>query len=327
MFKYRLGGGIRFVTAKLLKQDISRGPLSGPLGDFPQPESQYIYTEQYPAERPKVAKEHDRGAPRLNINPDNGETLCIACNLCALACPENLIVVTSERNERPSEGATAFTTTPPAACSVVCEDACPVDALELTQDFELATYTREGQICNPQMLRRRAQTHPIQMPDSALLLYFRRDGAGGAVFTITCRNAVHSAISLIVSLLGVAGIYLIQQAEFLFAVQIVLYVGGIMVLFLFRNHAGESGQGGQRAPVQPPVAGGPVAAAPVAAEIGYFLYKGGPDAIKSRGGGRGLNRAPGPWQYRSDSGIAVFAISCCRSKLLPSCCWWRSSAR
>ena len=42
-----------------------------------------IYTEQYPAQRPKVA-ERFRGAPRLNINPETGETLCIACNLCAL---------------------------------------------------------------------------------------------------------------------------------------------------------------------------------------------------------------------------------------------------
>ena len=56
---------------------------------------------------------------------------------------------------------------------------------------------------------------------------------GGAVLTITRRNAVHSAIWLIVSLLGVAGLYLMQQAEFLFATQIILYIGGIMVLFLF----------------------------------------------------------------------------------------------
>ena len=55
----------------------------------------------------------------------------------------------------------------------------------------------------------------------------------GAVLTITCKNAVHSAIALICSLLGVAGLYLLQQAEFLFAVQIILYVGGIMLLFLF----------------------------------------------------------------------------------------------
>ncbi|MSV28842.1 MAG: NADH-quinone oxidoreductase subunit J [Bryobacterales bacterium] len=56
---------------------------------------------------------------------------------------------------------------------------------------------------------------------------------GGAILTVTRRSAVHSAISLIVSLLGVAGLYLLQKAEFLFAVQIVLYIGGIMVLFLF----------------------------------------------------------------------------------------------
>src|SRR5450759_4442763 len=55
----------------------------------------------------------------------------------------------------------------------------------------------------------------------------------GAILTITRRSAVHSAISLIVSLAGVAGLFLLQKAEFLFAVQIVLYVGGIMVLFLF----------------------------------------------------------------------------------------------
>jgi NADH-quinone oxidoreductase subunit J len=56
---------------------------------------------------------------------------------------------------------------------------------------------------------------------------------GGGIFTIICRSAVQSAISLIVSLMGVAGLYLMQHAEFLFAVQIVLYIGGIMVLFLF----------------------------------------------------------------------------------------------
>lgn len=56
---------------------------------------------------------------------------------------------------------------------------------------------------------------------------------GGGVLTITRRNAVHSAIALIVSLAGVAGLYLLQQAEFLFAVQIILYVGGVMLLYLF----------------------------------------------------------------------------------------------
>ena len=54
-----------------------------------------------------------------------------------------------------------------------------------------------------------------------------------AVLVITRRNAVHSAIWLMVTLFAVGGIFLLQHAEFLFAVQIILYVGGIMVLFLF----------------------------------------------------------------------------------------------
>lgn len=53
------------------------------------------------------------------------------------------------------------------------------------------------------------------------------------VLVITRRNAVHSAIWLIVTLFAVSGIFLLQHAEFVFAVQVILYVGGIMVLFLF----------------------------------------------------------------------------------------------
>ncbi|MCC6588144.1 MAG: NADH-quinone oxidoreductase subunit I [Bryobacterales bacterium] len=112
-----------------------------------------IYTEQYPAERPQVAERY-RGAPRLNINPDTGETLCISCNLCALACPENLIVVTSERNEQTKRKELITFTYDTSRCMFcgLCEDACPVDALELTQDFELASYSREGMIWDRQML-------------------------------------------------------------------------------------------------------------------------------------------------------------------------------
>jgi NADH-quinone oxidoreductase subunit J len=71
------------------------------------------------------------------------------------------------------------------------------------------------------------------MLDAVFFYTFALLTLGGAVLTITRKSAVHSAIWLIVSLLGVAGLYLLQQAEFLFAVQIVLYIGGIMVLFLF----------------------------------------------------------------------------------------------
>ena len=71
------------------------------------------------------------------------------------------------------------------------------------------------------------------MTDTILFYIFALLVLGGGVLTITRHSAMHAAISLIVSLLGVAGLYLMQQAEFLFAVQIILYVGGIMLLFLF----------------------------------------------------------------------------------------------
>jgi NADH-quinone oxidoreductase subunit J len=53
------------------------------------------------------------------------------------------------------------------------------------------------------------------------------------LLVITRKNPVHSALALIVSLLGQAALYLMLYAPFVAGVQIILYAGGIMVLFLF----------------------------------------------------------------------------------------------
>jgi len=138
---------------KLIRKILFADLIQGLRVTFRSQNPKLIVTEQYPAERPHVAERY-RGAPRLNINPENGETLCIACDLCSVACPENLIVVSYERNlETKRKELTDFTydTSRCMFCGL-CEDACPVDALELTQDFELATYTRDGQIWDRQML-------------------------------------------------------------------------------------------------------------------------------------------------------------------------------
>ena len=87
--------GIPSLIRKVLMVDL----LKGLSVTFRYQDPKEIYTEQYPLQRPQVAERY-RGAPRLNVNPDTQETMCIACDLCALACPEHLIVVTSERNEK-----------------------------------------------------------------------------------------------------------------------------------------------------------------------------------------------------------------------------------
>src|SRR5215510_1110043 len=55
----------------------------------------------------------------------------------------------------------------------------------------------------------------------------------GGIFVILRKNPVHSALALILTLLAQAGLYLMLYAPFVAGVQIILYAGGIMVLFLF----------------------------------------------------------------------------------------------
>jgi NADH-quinone oxidoreductase subunit J len=53
------------------------------------------------------------------------------------------------------------------------------------------------------------------------------------LLTVMARNAVHSALFLISSLVSVAALFILAGAEFIAGVQILVYVGGVMVLFLF----------------------------------------------------------------------------------------------
>jgi NADH-quinone oxidoreductase subunit J len=112
------------------------------------------------------------------------------------------------------------------------------------------------------------------LTDTILFYIFALLVLGGGVLTITRHSAMHAAISLIVALLGVAGLYLLQQAEFLFAVQIILYVGGIMLLFLFvimlvnLDDAAKVRQFNRQWLVAL------VAVAAVGAQVAYFIYRG-----------------------------------------------------
>ena len=133
---------VRPESLSLLKKIFLFDLIKGLILTFSYQRPSANYTEQYPKVRPKVAQRY-RGAPRLNNDPATGETLCIACNLCALACPEYCIEVAWDRTEAGKKALTTFTFDL-SRCMFcgLCEDACPTPCLELTQDFELALYGR-----------------------------------------------------------------------------------------------------------------------------------------------------------------------------------------
>src|SRR6202050_138533 len=75
----------------------------------------------------------------------------------------------------------------------------------------------------------------IMEPVATTFFFYLLSGLAvlGGILVITRKNAVHSALALILTLLALAGLYLMLYAPFVAGVQIILYAGGIMVLFLF----------------------------------------------------------------------------------------------
>jgi NADH-quinone oxidoreductase subunit J len=69
--------------------------------------------------------------------------------------------------------------------------------------------------------------------DNVVFWVFAPISIASAVGMLLVRNAVHAALFLIVNFFTLAVMYLLLDAPFLFAVQIIVYTGAIMVLFLF----------------------------------------------------------------------------------------------
>jgi len=69
--------------------------------------------------------------------------------------------------------------------------------------------------------------------DNVVFWVFAPVAIGSAIAMLLMRNAVHAALLLIVNFFCLAVMYLLLDAPFLFAVQIIVYAGAIMVLFLF----------------------------------------------------------------------------------------------
>ncbi|HEY5861428.1 MAG TPA: NADH-quinone oxidoreductase subunit J, partial [Actinomycetota bacterium] len=69
--------------------------------------------------------------------------------------------------------------------------------------------------------------------DNIVFWVFAPISVASAIGMVVMRNAVHAALFLVVNFFTIAVMYLLLDAPFLFAVQIIVYTGAIMVLFLF----------------------------------------------------------------------------------------------
>jgi len=90
------------------------------------------------------------------------------------------------------------------------------------------------------------------MSPTALVLFWlvMAMTVASAVLVVVAKKILHAAFSLAICFLGVAGIYVFLHADFLAAVQLIVYVGGIIVLIMFAvmfsSHTQEAGGEGQR---------------------------------------------------------------------------------
>jgi NADH-quinone oxidoreductase subunit I len=82
----------------------------------------------------------------LTRDPD-GEERCVACNLCAVACPVDCIALEkSERDDGRWYSASFRINFSRCVLCGMCEEACPTYAIQLTPDFELCEYDRNNLI-------------------------------------------------------------------------------------------------------------------------------------------------------------------------------------
>jgi ferredoxin len=149
----------------------------------------------------------------------------------------------------------------------LCSEPCPTGSIHHTPEFEGADYSlesmvrrfvkdpvvaykpkKEGQMDEPEIapllerglryverVRHRAErSHERILPGPVRLLSpRRRHDRVGAITVAFSRNIVYSAFALVGSFMGVAGLYVFARGRLHRVVQVLLYVGGILVLILF----------------------------------------------------------------------------------------------
>lgn len=114
-------------------------------------------TVQYPEQR-RVSAPAFRGAPALVFNNDTGKARCVACGICARACPHGVIHVTGVTGPDGKRYVDRYEIeiTRCLFCGL-CAEACPYDAVRMSPEFELADYRRYTLVYDRERLWGRAE--------------------------------------------------------------------------------------------------------------------------------------------------------------------------
>lgn len=102
-------------------------------------------TVQYPDQK-RYLPPRWRGRIILSRDPDGGER-CVACYLCAAACPVDCIALQATQDEH-GRRYPAFFRINFSRCIYCgfCEEACPTYAIQLTPDYEMSEYKRQNMV-------------------------------------------------------------------------------------------------------------------------------------------------------------------------------------
>src|SRR5439155_9165586 len=110
-------------------------------------------TQQFPEQRPHLPGNY-RGVHRLNRD-EEGRVKCVACYMCATACPAHCIDIVAAPSPWPDrEKYPELFAIDELRCIYcgMCEEACPVDAIELTSLYDLTSLSREEMIFDKEKL-------------------------------------------------------------------------------------------------------------------------------------------------------------------------------
>ncbi len=190
-------------------------------------------TVQYPHEKEEVAP-RARGVIALK------EENCTVCMLCARSCPDWCIYIEGHKEKRPPrrEGGRERTVSvldrfdiDYALCMYcgICVEVCPFDALHWSPEYEYSEISIAELLHDKDRLNAWEDTVPEPEPLELVAAIM----AIGAIRVVTPNNIVHAALWLVIVLAGAAGQFLLLGQEFIAWVQVIVYIGAVIVLFLF----------------------------------------------------------------------------------------------